>query len=212
MDKTAGILVLIVLLNFLALGSSRMRAVIHAIALQGALLGLLPLLVHDHIGLRTALVCAGTIAIKGLVIPLLLLRAIREVTIRREVEPVIGFTASLLLGAAGTGLALVFANGLPLADATDGGRLLPAAFSTAFSGFLVMTTRQKAVMQVAGYLMLENGIFLFGMLLLEALPFLVELGVLLDLLVGVFVMAIILHRIQRTFSAIDTQSLAALRE
>ena len=56
------------------------------------------------------------------------------------------------------------------------------------------------------------GIFLFGLLLIEALPFMVELGVLLDLLVGVFVMGIILHRIQRTFSTISTAHLTTLKE
>jgi hydrogenase-4 component E len=212
LDTIAGILVLIVLLNFLALGSSRMRAVIRAVAVQGVLLGILPLLVHEHAGLRLWLVCAGTVAIKGFLIPGLLLRAIRDVTIRREVDPLIGFTASLLVGALGTGLALLWSDRLPLLETGSSRNLVPAAFATAFAGFVMMTTRQKAVMQVVGYLMLENGIFLFGLLLLDALPFLVELGVLLDLLVGVFAMGIIVHHIQRTFSAIDTTSLSALRE
>lgn len=211
-DSIPGILVLIVLLDFLALGSSRMRAVIRAAAMQGVLLGVLPLLMHDHINLRLALVCVGTVVAKGVVIPMLLLRAIREVTIRREVEPTVGFTTSLLLGALGTGLALLFAGSLPLVETPMAGRILPTSLATAFAGFVLMTTRQKAVMQVVGYLILENGIFLFGLLLLDALPFLVEIGVLLDVFVGVFVISIILHRIQRTFSAIDTQDLTSLRE
>jgi hydrogenase-4 component E len=206
------VLVLIVLLDFYALGASRMRAVIRASALQGVLLGIMPLLLHEHVSTRLLLICAGTMAAKGIVIPALLLRAIREVTIHREVQPLIGFTASLLLGAVGTGLALLFSARLPLMESSVATHLVPASFATVFTGFLVLTTRQKAVMQVAGYLILENGIFLFGLLLLEALPFLVEIGVLLDLLVGVFVMGIILNRIQRTFSAIDTTHLSALRE
>ena len=59
---------------------------------------------------------------------------------------------------------------------------------------------------------LDNGIFLFGLLLIEAMPVLVELGVLLDLVVGVFVMGIIMHRIQRTFSTINTTQFSTLRE
>jgi hydrogenase-4 component E len=211
-NYTDGILVLLVLLDFFALGTSRMRAVIRATALQGVLLGILPLMLHGQLGLRLWLVCVGTVLIKGMVMPALLLRAIREVTIRREVEPLIGFTTSLLLGAVGTGLALLFSGSLPLLEEHTSARLVPASFATVFTGFLVLTTRQKAVMQVAGYLILENGIFLFGLLLLEALPFLVEIGVLLDLLVGVFVMGIILNRIQRTFYAIDSAHLSALRE
>src|SRR5712671_772012 len=202
-DYTDQILVLIVLLDFFALGASRMRAVIRAAALQGFLLGVLPLILHEQLSLRVVLICVGTMVIKGLVMPAMLLRAIREVTIRREVDPLVGFTTSLFLGAVGTGL--------PLLPVHAAAHLVPASFATVFTGFLVLTTRQKAVVQVVGYMILENGIFLFGLLLLEALPFLVELGVLLDLLVGVFVMGIILHRIQRTFSAIDTAHLSALR-
>ena len=89
---------------------------------------------------------------------------------------------------------------------------MPASFATVFTGFLILITRQKAVIQVAGYMILENGIFVFGLLLVEALPLLVELGVLLDLLVGVFVMGIIMHSIQRTFSSINTAKLSALLE
>ena len=63
----------------------------------------------------------------------------------------------------------------------------------------MLTTRRKAIMQVLGYLLLENGIFMFGLLLLEAMPFLVEIGVLLDLFAAVFVMGIIIHHISREF-------------
>jgi hydrogenase-4 component E len=211
-DNLDGLLILIVLLDFFALGASRMRAVIRATALQGVVLALVPLLVHQPVDLTLVLVCVSTLAVKGFVIPLLLLRAIRDVTIRREVEPLIGFTTSLLLGGVGTGLAVVFADAMPLIEAHTGTRLVPASFATVLAGFLILTTRQKAVMQVAGYMILENGVFLFGLLLLDAMPVFVELGVLLDLLVGVFVMGIIMHRIQRTFSTISTAHLSSLRE
>jgi hydrogenase-4 component E len=65
---------------------------------------------------------------------------------------------------------------------------------------------------VIGYLVLENGIFIFGMLLSKAMPVLVEAGVLLDLLVGVFVMAIVINHISREFSSIDTSRLRKLKE
>src|SRR5207237_2507886 len=101
----------------------------------------------------------------------------------------------LLLGAVGTGLALVFSYTLPLAEEHTGLLIVPASLATVWTGFLLLTTRKKAIMQVLGYLVLENGIFLFGLLLLEAMPFLVEVGVLLDLFTGVFVMVIIIHHL-----------------
>ncbi len=206
------LLVGVMLLNFLVLGTSRIRVCIQAAALQGVLLGLLPLLVHRSFDWRTGLVAAGTLAVKGLVIPSLLLKAMRDVQIRREVEPHLGFVASLFLGGIGTGLALLFAGGLPLAPEHDGSLVVPASLATLLAGFLVLTTRRKAITQVVGYLLLENGVFVFGLLLLEAMPFLVEVGVLLDLFVAVFIMGIVLDHIRAEFSSLDTERLAELKE
>lgn len=206
------LLVCVVLLNFFALGTSRVMAVIRASALQGVVLACLILFVHPEVGVQALLLAAGTFAVKALAVPLLLMRAIRDVTIRREVEPLIGFTASLLLGGLGAGMALVFSSSLPLAPEHAQTQIVPAAFATVFTGFLMLTTRQKAITQVVGYMFLDNGIFLFGLLLIEAMPVLVELGVLLDLVVGVFVMGIIMHQIQRTFSTINTTLFSTLKE
>jgi hydrogenase-4 component E len=205
------LVILILALNFVALGVSRIRAVITAVACQGMVLGVLPLLV-EGVGLWAILVMAATIALKGFVIPSLLLRAMREANIQHEVTPIISYISSLLLGAAGTGLAMMFSSTLPLAARDTGLLLVPASLATVWTGFLMLTTRQKAIMQVLGYLLLENGIFLFGLLLLEAMPFLVEIGILLDLFTGVFVMGIIIHHISREFSSISTEHLTELKE
>ena len=129
----------------------------------------------------------------------------RDVHIRHEVEPYVGFVPSLFLCAVGTGLAILFAGNLPLAPEHVGTLIVPASLATLLSGFLVLTTRRKAISQVVGYLILENGIFIFGLLLIEAMPFLVEVGVLLDLFVGIFVMGIIINHIRQEFSSLDTR-------
>jgi hydrogenase-4 component E len=198
-------------INFIALGVSRLRALIFAVAVQGVLFGLVSLLVHEQIGVHHILLAAATVVVKGFVIPALLLRALRDVSLQREIEPYVGFIPSLLLGAVGTGLALVFASSLQV-EGPVSSLLVPTAFSTAFTGFLILTTRRKAITQVVGFLMLENGIFVFGFLLLEALPSLVELGGLLDLFTGVFVMGIIIHHINREFDSVSTVNLAELKD
>lgn len=206
------LLVGILLLNLFMLGTSRIRALIQAAALQGVVLGGMPLLVSAHGGWRMALVALATVALKGAVIPQMLRRALREAQIKREVEPIIGFVPTMLLGAAGTLLAVAFASELPLEPQHRELLLVPASFSTLVTGFLLLTTRIKAITQVIGYLVLENGIFIFGMLLFEAMPFLVEIGVLLDLFVAVFVVSIIMHHISREFASLDTRHLASLKE
>jgi len=169
-------------------------------------------MVHEHLGVLAVLVSLATILLKGVVIPWMLLRALREAQIRREIEPLVGFLPSMILGALATGLSVAFARQFPLAKAHLGPLLVPASFSTVLAGFIMLTTRFKAISQVVGYLMLENGIFIFGMLLVEAMPFLVEMGILLDLFVGIFVISIIVNHINVAFSSLDTRKLSSLKE
>lgn len=200
-------------LNFVVLGVSRVRSVINAVALQGMLLSVLPLFVDSEIDLRTVVLVMVTMALKGFVIPAFLVHAMREADIQHEVEPVVSFMSSLLLGAAGTALALVFASYLlELTEEDTDSLLMPASLATVWTGFLMLTSRKTAILQVLGYLLLENGIFLFGLLLLEAMPFLVEVGVLLDLFTAVFVMGIIIHHISREFASISTEHLSELKD
>jgi hydrogenase-4 component E len=206
------ILVLVILMNFLMVGTSRLRVCIQAAAFQGALLSALPLLLEHDYGVRSVILVAGAAALKGVLIPSLLFKAMRDVAIRREVEPYVGFVTSVLLCAVGTALAILFAGSLPLASEHVGSLVVPTSLATLLSGFLVLTTRTKAITQVVGYLILENGVFIFGLLLLDAMPFLVEVGVLLDLFVGIFVMGIVLNHIQREFSSLNTERLSHLKE
>lgn len=197
------LLVLVTLTDFLILGTSRLTTCIRAIALQGLLLGALPLALTQRWPVRIAALAIGSAIVKALVLPWLLRRAIREAAVRREVEPRIGFTMSLVLGTAAVAIAFGVSQRLPLPEGASE-LLVPVALATVITGFLVLTTRVKAVTQVVGYLMLENGIYLFGLLSAERVPFLVEIGVLLDVFVAVFIMGIVVFHINREFDSISS--------
>lgn len=199
-------------LNLLALGSSRLPSIIRAAAMQGIVLGVLPLVLHHELTLLSVLVAAGAVGVKGFLIPYLLQRALRAANIEREEEPLVGFVPSLLLGAAATTVAVILGGSMPLLPEHAGSLLVPGAFSTLFSGLLLLIARTKAISQVCGYLLLENGIYLFGLLLIRSMPLIVEAGILLDLTVAVFVIGIIVDRIQRAFDTLDTRKLTSLRE
>lgn len=206
------LIALIMLTNFTLVTASRINKAVQVAVLQGVLLGALPLAMglwrHPHI----VLMAAAAITVKGWFIPFLFRRALRRVKIDREVGPYIGYTASLLLCALGTGLSMVLAHNLPLKPGTANGIFVPAALSTLFTGFLLLVSRRKALTQVVGYLVLENGIYLFGLLLVEDMPLLVETGILLDLFVGIFVMGIVINHIRVAFDSLDTRHLAELKE
>lgn len=199
-------------LNLLALGSSRLPTLIAAMSAQGVALGVMPLLMEEHLDWRVLLVAVATITGKGFVIPTLLRRAMRAAHIDREIEPFVGFVPSLLLGAGGTIAAVALARMLPLLPEHSGTLLVPGALASVLTGFVLLIGRAKAISQVCGYLIVENGIYLFGLLLIHSTPLLVEAGILLDVTVGVFVIGIIVDRIQRAFDSLDTRKLTALRE
>jgi hydrogenase-4 component E len=213
MSTTVNLLIGIAMgLNLLALGSSRLPSVIRAVAVQGMVLGVIPLLMEAHFDWRVAAVALVTVAVKGFFIPSLLTRAMRTANIDREVEPFIGFVPSLLLGAAGTIAAVAGGRVLPLLPEHAGTLLVPGALASVLTGFVLLIGRAKAISQVCGYLILENGIYLAGLLLIRSTPLLVESGILLDLTVGIFVIGIIVDRIQRAFDSLDTRKLTVLRE
>jgi hydrogenase-4 component E len=206
-------------LNLMALGSSRIPSLIRAMSVQGVVLGVMPLLIEHLFGWGALLhawpvllVAVATVAVKGVVIPRLLNRAMRAANIDRDMEPLIGYVPSILLGAGGTIAAMALARSLPLLPEHAGSLLVPGALASVLTGFVLLIGRTKAISQVCGYLILENGIYLFGLLLIHATPLLVEAGILLDLTVGVFVIGIIVDHIQRAFDTLDTRKLTVLRE
>ncbi len=208
------VLVLVVVLDLVVLASSRLRGAIRTVALQGALLSLLPVLLATggQAPLHVLLLALGALVVKGVAIPGLMLWAMREAAIRREAEPIVGFVPSLLLGAAGTVVAFSLSGALVLPAPGRQALLVPAALVTAWAGLLLVMTRRKAVAQVLGFLVLENGIFVFGLLIADVMPVMVEAGVLLDLFDAVFVMGIVMFHINREFSSLDTGRLTHLQD
>lgn len=216
------LMVVVVLTNLTLLGASRLTHCVRVVAIQGVALGILPLLVHDEgLTLRLVALAIAVVALKGFVFPWLLTRALREADVRREAEPFVGYSVSLLLGVALLAVALWIGARLPLpgsgpahaAATSDASSFtVPVALSTMLSGLLLLVARRSALNQVLGYLVFENGIYCFGVPLVKDAPLLVEMGVLLDVFVGVFVMGIALFHIQRELKHLDADRLSTLKD
>lgn len=207
------ILILLVLTNLRLLGASRLGASIRTVAVQGILLGALALLAHhDHLTSAVLIVALGGMALKGAVFPWLLFRALRQAEVEREVEPFVGPILSLLAGVAALGASLWLAGRLPLPEPSNSSLLVAVALFSILAGLFLIITRKKAISQVLGFLVMENGIYAFGVGLVLESPLLVELGVLLDVFVAVFVMGIIIFHISREFDHIDTHELSKLKD
>ena len=206
------ILVLVMLTNLKLLASSELGASIRVVAAQGVMLGLLPVLAHAHeLSLHFAALAAGTVALKGVVFPWLLFRALREAEVTREVEPYVGYITSILIGLAALAASFWLGGRLPVSTGEPTSLLVPSALFSIFAGLFLIVARKRAVNQVLGFLVMENGIYTFGVGIVAELPFLVELGVLLDAFVAVFVMGIAVYHINREFDHIEVNRLDRLK-
>lgn len=212
----AVILVILLLSVLLSLGSSRMMALIKIMVLQGALVSFVPLFMESGVRLSNGGIFFFQVMflIKAVLIPGLLYLALTRIAIKREVEPLIGYHASLAVGIVLVLAAVAISRRLAVTLHGEYTLLLITAITTLGGGLFLMMSRTKALTQVIGYLMLENGIYLLGTALTKHSHsiYLVEFGVLLDLLVGVMIMGIILHNINRAFDDVDTAYLGQLKD
>ena len=207
------LLVMLIVADLSLLGASRLKACIRIAAFQGVVLGLLPLFAHvDDLTLPIVAMALIGILLKGAVLPWLLSRALVTAKVQLEIEPYVGYGLSMLAGLLALAGSLWVSAQLPLPKQDLSPLLVPVALSTMFTGLFLIVTRKKALTQVLGYLVLENGIHAFGVALVQDEPLLVQLGVLLDVFVAIFVMGITLFHINRTFDHIDADRLTTLSD
>jgi hydrogenase-4 component E len=203
-------LIIVIFFAVAMLGSSRLGTIIWFFVAQSFVLSLTPLFVSS--GLHAFIMTAVMLIVKVFLMPGLLFWTIRNTAIRREVDPLIGYGKTLLLGGFLVIIAFILSAKIEVPVEQISALLVPAAFSTGMLGFLLMISRHKAITQVIGYLVMENGIFLFSLLLLDKTPFLVEMGILLDIFVGVLVLGIIVNHIDQFFGTTNTMNLTKLKE
>ena len=206
------LMILLVLSDLALLWLSRLNKYIHIVAFQGLLLAVFAVVSPDHaITARLLAIAVTSVALKGIVFPFLLRRVIREAGVQREVEPFVGYNTSVLCGLAMLGISLWLGAKLQPIAGTQLPLLIPAALMTMFTGLFLVVARKKALTQCIGYIIMENGIYAFGLGAVGEIPALVELGMLLDAFVAVFVMGIAIYHINREFYHIDVAQLSALK-
>jgi hydrogenase-4 component E len=190
-----------------------LRALVAVLGLQGLSLGALAavLAIHDHdIGLG---VVAGVVLLaKGLVIPKLLARVVHRDPGSREATPLVNVPASLVGAAVLVVLAYLSAGSLTSLFPSSGTRLAPLGLATVLVGFFVLVTRRKAVSQIVGLLLVDNGIALIAFLLTAGVPLLVELGASLDVLLVVVVLQVLATSMHARFGHVDLDQLRRLHD
>jgi hydrogenase-4 component E len=207
------ILILVIILGLFIVASTRLGTMIQIFGAQSLLLGCVPFLMYaKDLEFYIIIVSLAAIVLRGFIMPNFLFWAIRHVSVRSEVSPYIGVGTTLLLSGFSIAGSFLLSSKLVFPVEISSGLVVPSSFSLIIMGFILIVGRTKAISQVVGYLLLENGIFLFAVLLLKKMPLLVEMGFLLDLFIATVVMGIVVNNISNEFDNTDTIQLTTLKD
>ncbi len=185
---------------------------IRLFALQSLLLALIAgIIAWFHNASHVYWVAGLTIVGKVFFLPWLLNRLVRRIQIHQEIEPLLNWTASMLLCGAFTVLGYIVARPFTSLERL-GNNTLAIAITLLLTGFFLMFNRRKAITQVLALLAVENGVMLAAVALTTyGMPLVVELGIFFDVMVAVMVLGILVYRIRETFSSMDVSKLSQLK-
>lgn len=204
---------LLLMLTFAMISQRRVVSLIHLFTLQGATLVLATALVGYVTGQPHLYLSAGmTLLLKVFLMPWLLHRVVNRLNIKWDVETLINIPTTMLIGIG----VVIFAFNLALPIANFSSALasgtLGIALACVLLSFLMMITRAKAVPQVIGFLAMENGLFFAATAATYGMPMVVELGIALDVLIGVLILGVFMFQIREQFDSLDISHLEQLKE
>ena len=204
---------MLLLISFAMLSQRRIAGLITLFAWQGAALAASAALVawatdQHHLYYSAAL----TLVLKVIAMPWFFYRTVKKLDVRRDVEPMINIPTTMLIGI----VLVIFAFNLALPISEFSGTVMRSTLGIALAcvllGFLMMITRRKAIPQVIGFLAIENSLFFAATSATYGMPLVVELGVALDVMVGVIVLGIFFFQIREAFDSLDLKHMEKLKE
>jgi hydrogenase-4 component E len=203
----------LLLVSFAMLAQRRILSLIDLFAAQGLVLCLSAAFVAWATGQTHLYWSAGlTFVLKVLLLPWILHRLIRRLDVKWDVETLINIPTTMLVGLVLVILAFNLAQPVSELAGTVTRGTLGIALAAVLLAFLMMITRSKAVPQVIGFLAMENSLFFAATAATYGMPMVVELGIALDVLVGVIILGVFFFQIRERFDSLDIHHLEKLKE
>ena len=198
--------------TFLLVVAKRITALIRSFRIQAIFLSLYALymgLSQQH--LEMLIVCGLIFVLKAIVIPFVLLRIIRRINVEEDLGLLVNLQLSLIIALGFTYLSYLFAhNALALTNPVESATLA-VSITAVCLGFFIMVSRMKALAQIIGLLVMENGIFLAASAIAGGMPFFVEIALFFDIFVFVIIIEVFVYRVNRLFTHIDTSKMKSLK-
>ncbi|MFM0176856.1 formate hydrogenlyase [Paraburkholderia aspalathi] len=204
---------ILLLLSFAMLSQRRILSLIHLYTLQGltlvsanVILGYVTADVHLYIS------AALTLVLKVGLIPWILYRLVRRLNVKADVESLLDIPATLLIGIVLVIVAFNVASPISQLASSVARGTLGIALACVLLSFMMMITRAKAISQVIGFLSMENGLFFAAAAATNGMPMIVELGIGLDVLVGILILGVFMFQIREQFDSLDIHHLEKLKD
>lgn len=206
------VLLIIFTISLLYLGIAHsLLTYIKILAFQGVLLfGIAFIELIQINALNLAFILLETIVFKTLAIPLFLNYVMKKNQITRDAEPFLPNFASLIIITLIIIITFILSNAI--ADSQISKIYFVVAISTLFTGLYIIVTRHKIITHVMGYLVIENGVFILSLAVGNEMPMLVNLGILLDIFVSIFLLGIFVNKIGDVLHNVDVDQLKNLRD
>jgi hydrogenase-4 component E len=204
---------ILLLVSFAMLSQRRILSLIHLYTLQGltlvsanVVLGYVTADVHLYIS------AALTLVLKVGLIPWILYRLVQRLNVKTDVEPLLNIPATLLIGIVLVIIAFNVASPISQLASSVARGTLGIALACVLLSFMMMITRAKAIPQVIGFLSMENGLFFAAAAATNGMPMIVELGIGLDVLVGILILGVFMFQIREQFDSLDIHHLEKLKD
>ncbi|EXI89455.1 MAG: Hydrogenase-4 component E [Candidatus Accumulibacter regalis] len=203
----------LLILAFAMISQRRILSLIHLFTAQGATLVAATLVVGYATDQPHLYLSAGiTLVVKVILIPLLLHRVINRLNVRWDIETLINIPTTMIIGIVLVIFAFDLALPISKLSASIARGTLGIALACVLLSFLMMITRAKAVPQVIGFLSMENSLFFAATSATYGMPMVVELGIALDVLVGILILGVFMFQIREQFDSLDISHLEKLKE
>ncbi|MFL9935768.1 formate hydrogenlyase [Paraburkholderia sp. RL18-103-BIB-C] len=204
---------ILLLVSFAMLSQRRILSLIHLYTLQGltlvsanVILGYVTADVHLYIS------AALTLVLKVGLIPWILYRLVQRLNVKTDVESLLNIPATLLIGIVLVIIAFNVASPISQLASSVARGTLGIALACVLLSFMMMITRAKAIPQVIGFLSMENGLFFAAAAATNGMPMIVELGIGLDVLVGILILGVFMFQIREQFDSLDIHHLEKLKD
>jgi hydrogenase-4 component E len=193
-------------------GLTRVHNLVWVLALQTGVLAVIAALVGvEHASPQYFILAGAVFGLKALISPVFLDYTAARVGVRRDLGTMLNPPLSLLAAIGALGAGYFLARPIAPLHATSPGAA-GMALCLLLVGMLLMLTRRLAISQVVGFLVLENGIFLYALTQTHGIPLMVEIGIVLDVMVGVMIAGLVIFRLNRSFEHIDVTQLRGLKD